>query len=134
MAKTVVITPLVIVKDPEGHDVYLYHGAEVPSYVDSDRVAQLKSEGYLGSQSDLAEEEASPIANVVLGDKSGDVGVDDSGSGSGPADTSSLAKSADKAAHVEFATSSDRGDAAMSADEADAATIADIRERFNLPG
>lgn len=60
--KTYVVTaPLVVVKDKEGHDRYLYKGAELPSDVDAEHRRQLVAEKLVeeAQQEETTSEEAS---------------------------------------------------------------------------
>jgi hypothetical protein len=55
MASNVVTAPLVIVKNEDGSDRYLYQGAVVPEHIKGAELKRLKDEGMVGSEKELAE-------------------------------------------------------------------------------
>jgi hypothetical protein len=54
-SSNVVTAPLVIVKNEDGSDRYLYQGAVVPEHVKGDALKRLKDDGLVGSESDIAQ-------------------------------------------------------------------------------
>lgn len=78
MAQNVVTAPLVIVKNEDGSDRYLYQGALVPEHIKGDTLKRLKDEGMVGSDKDLAETldatdptdpRTGPVADATKSDK-----------------------------------------------------------------
>lgn len=100
----IVTAPLVIAKDEQGRDLYLYGGTEVPSSVRGEQLGRFTDEGM------IAKVEEQP-----------------DGSGSPPA------RSASKADWVVYATSDAAGDLRLSEADADAATRDELAERFLGP-
>jgi hypothetical protein len=71
MANTVVTAPLVIIKNEDGSDRYLYRGAVLPEHVKGDALQRLKDDGFVGSEADLASSANDPLqhgtgANTAL--------------------------------------------------------------------
>jgi hypothetical protein len=56
-----VLAPLVVVRDAEQYDHYLYRGADVPDFVSGDVLSQLRGSGMVGSD-DAGEPSAQPAA------------------------------------------------------------------------
>lgn len=75
-----VTAPLVIVRDKDGADQYLYQGAELPDYVDTERRKQLEADGMV--EKAKAERASSSRSRSTSSGKSGDGG---DGGGSTPA-------------------------------------------------
>ena len=48
MAVHVVTTPLVITKNEDGSDLYLYFGTPLPQHIKGDELKRLSNEGYIG--------------------------------------------------------------------------------------
>ena len=59
--KHVVTAPLVIVKDDQGRDLYLYQGSEVPDVVSAENIKRLKDDGMIATPK-AAEKEAAEEA------------------------------------------------------------------------
>lgn len=65
----VVKSPLVITKNPDGSDLYLYAGAEVPEHVKGDELKRLKDGGFLSEDEKPADEKPAdekPHGNASL--------------------------------------------------------------------
>lgn len=61
MASYVVKSALVIAKDDEGRQVYLYQGAVVPSSINKDEVTRLQDGGFIEALSEPTEPEAAKL-------------------------------------------------------------------------
>ncbi len=48
MAVHVVTAPLVITKNEDGSDLYLYFGTPLPQHIKGDELKRLSNEGYIG--------------------------------------------------------------------------------------
>lgn len=109
-----VAAPLVVIKDGEGRDRYLYKGATVPTDVDTEHRDQLVDEG-------LLVEAKAPTTTST------DSTTTSTSTTSG-SDTPN--RSATKAAWVEYATAEARGDDRLTEEEANAFTRDQLAEKY----
>lgn len=65
MATYLVKTPLVIAKDDDGRQVYLYQGAVVPSSVSKDEVSRLKEGGFIEALPDETVPESAKLPTTA---------------------------------------------------------------------
>jgi hypothetical protein len=66
-----VLAPLVVVRDAEQYDHYLYRGADVPDFVAVDVLSQLRESGMVGSGEPAGEPEQAADGSAGAGTDSG---------------------------------------------------------------